>query len=192
MRHFNATTKQGKACGNCGRHHEIGNCIARGKLCNECGKLNHFASASRSGKRRTGAQKDIKTVQELAEFDESDGEIYVIGEISAVTLEDSQLVTVKLESGNCLRFQPDTGAQCNVIPLDLYKKASNDTELKAVKHGQDSHRGLWWILASNGRPSDHPRMERRTEIQVGLQTILGRKACLGMNIIQYMDNEEIH
>ena len=102
IRQRNATSKQGKACGNCGRHHEIGNCAARGKLCNECGKLNHFASVCCSEKRRTGAQKDVKTVEELAEFDESDGEIYVIGEISAVTLDDSQLVTVKLASGNCL------------------------------------------------------------------------------------------
>ena len=101
-RQHNATSKQGKACGSCGRHHEIGNCAARGKLCNECGKLNHFASVCRSGKRCTGAQKDVKTAEELAEFDESDGEIYVIGEISAVTLDDSQLVTVKLESGNYL------------------------------------------------------------------------------------------
>ena len=50
-------------------------------------------------------------------------------EISAVTLDESQLVTLKLESGNYLRFQPDTGAQCNVVPLHLYKKATKDVDL---------------------------------------------------------------
>lgn len=60
-------------------------------------------------------------------------EIYVIGDISAVTLDNSQLVIVKLESGNCLRFQPETSAQCNVIPLELYKKA---IELKGVKQAK--------------------------------------------------------
>ena len=50
-------------------------------------------------------------------------------EISAVTLDDSQLVTLMLESGHYLRFQPDTGAQCNVVPLHLYKKATKDVDL---------------------------------------------------------------
>ena len=39
------------------------------------------------------------------------------------------MVTLKLESGNCLHFQVDTGAQCNLVPLDLYKKAPKDHEL---------------------------------------------------------------
>lgn len=50
--------------------------------------------------------------------------------VAAVNLDDSQLVTLKLDSGNYLRFQPDTGAQCNVIPLHLYKKASKDYNLE--------------------------------------------------------------
>jgi len=41
-----------------------------------------------------------------------------------VTLDNSQLVTLKLESGNYLRFQPDNGALCNVVPLYFYKKAT--------------------------------------------------------------------
>ena len=199
-RQRNATSKQGKACGNCGRHHEIGNCAARGKLCNECGKLNHFASVCRSGKRRTGAQKDVKTVEELAEFDESDGEIYVIGEISAVTLDDSQLVTVKLESGNCLRFQQDTGAQCNVIPLELYKKATNDTELKGVKQAKTAIAAyggsrlpvVGQVIIPVWRKGQRFKLDCKLVDNIDIRPILGRKACLGMNIIQYMDNDEIH
>ena len=41
-------------------------------------------------------------------------------------------MTLKLESGNFLWFQVDTGAQCNVIPIHLYKKATNDHGLKKV------------------------------------------------------------
>ena len=200
VRQRNATSKQGKACGNCGRHHEIGNCAARGKLCNECGKLNHFASVCRSGKRRTGTQKDVKTVEELAEFDESDGEIYVIGEISAVTLDDSQLVTVKLASGNCLRFQPDTGAQCNVIPLELYKKATNDTELKGVKQAKTAIAAyggsrlpvVGQVIIPVWREGQRFKLDCKLVDNIDIRPILGRKACLGMNIIQYMDNDEIH
>ncbi|CAH3105182.1 unnamed protein product [Pocillopora meandrina] len=53
----------------------------------------------------------------------------VFGIQDSKTLDDSQLVTLKLESGNFLRFQPDTGAQCNVVPLHLYKKATRDLNL---------------------------------------------------------------
>ena len=49
-----------------------------------------------------------------------------------LALDDSQLVTLKLESGYYLWFQPDTGAQCNVVPLYLYKKTTNDFDLRSV------------------------------------------------------------
>ena len=61
--------------------------------------------------------------------DELSDEVFRVEEISAVTLDDSQLVTLRLEFGNYLRFQPDTGAQCNVVPLHLYKKATKDVGL---------------------------------------------------------------
>ena len=51
----------------------------------------------------------------------------------AVMLNDEQLVTLRLSSGNYLCFQPDTGAQCNIIPVQLYGKAANGSELKEVK-----------------------------------------------------------
>ena len=56
----------------------------------------------------------------VVEDDYSKEFVFSVEEVSAVTLDDSQLVTLKLESGKYLRFQPDTGAQCNVIPLHLY------------------------------------------------------------------------
>ena len=53
-------------------------------------------------------------------------------QISAVHLDDLQWVTVQLQSGNYLRFQVDTGVQCNVIPLNLYEKANKDRNLTKV------------------------------------------------------------
>ena len=46
--------------------------------------------------------------------------------------DDAQLVTMKLESGNFLCFQVDTGAQCNVVPVDLYRSAAQNPNLKKV------------------------------------------------------------
>ena len=35
----------------------------------------------------------------------------VVSDIAAVMLDDEQFVTLRLSSGNYLRFQPDTGVQ---------------------------------------------------------------------------------
>lgn len=53
--------------------------------------------------------------------------------IAAVALDDAQLVTLRLESGNYMRFQADT-AQCNVLPVDVYQKATGDYKLTKAMH----------------------------------------------------------
>ena len=50
----------------------------------------------------------------------------------ATLLDDSQCVTLKLDSENYIRFQIDSGAQCNVLPLKLYKRATKDVQMNDV------------------------------------------------------------
>ena len=69
--------------------------------------------------------KSIKAVED------PEGEIFQT-QISTRTLDDSNFVTLKLQSGNYLRFQADTGAQCNVVPLHIYKEATKDVNLVNV------------------------------------------------------------
>ena len=59
-------------------------------------------------------------------------------DIATVKLDDSQLITLKLESGNFVYFQPDTEAQCKVMPLHIYAKASKDETLEKVTHTEAS------------------------------------------------------
>ena len=110
-------------------------------------------------------------------------------EIAAITLDDSQLVTLKLESGNYLRFQPNTGDQCNVVPLHLYKKATKDVDLcnvTPVNTGIILYGGSSIPILGAG----HLRVWRRDfrclldcnlVDSKKVRPILGRKACLGMN-----------
>ena len=108
----NKTDGATKECGNCGRVHNSNNCIARGKTCSNCGKMNHFAAVCCSGKRRKmQITQMIKSLDEELDRGEDSDEIYVVNNIAAVTLDDTQLVTLRLTSGNFLRFQADTGAQ---------------------------------------------------------------------------------
>ena len=117
-------------------------------------------------------------------------------EVSAVRLDDSQLVTLRLESGNFVRFQPDTGAQCNVLPLHVYKKASKDYKLEKVNRSQAS------LVAYGGskikvmgrvsirvwRNDKSCLLDCRLIDNEEIRPILGFKSCLAMNIIQYKDN----
>ena len=43
-------------------------------------------------------------------------------------------MTLKLEAtGSAIRFQPDTGAQCNVLPVKTYKDATVDHFLQNLQ-----------------------------------------------------------
>ena len=118
------SVKTVRECWNCGRRHEYHKkefCPAYGKICNKCLKPNHFAVKCRSA-RSKGAQGHIKALEEDTD------EVFPT-QVAAVSLDDAQFVSLRLESGKYLQFQIDMGAQCNVIPVTLYKKATKDFKL---------------------------------------------------------------
>lgn len=188
-----------KECGNCGRKHEPDKCRARGKTCNECGKRNHFAAMCRSRKRQN-SKTDKTGVRAIEDSDEGNEDVYVISDVAAITLDDSQLVTFKLDSGNYLRFQPDTGAQCNVIPVHLYKKAAKDPKLRNVTpvnsaisaYGGSRLPVVGRVLLRVWRDNAKCLLDCKLVEDEDIRPILGRKACIGMNIIKYTDNDAIN
>ena len=105
---------------------------------------------------------------------------------------DMQLVTLSLESGKFLSFKPDTRAQSNVIPLHLYKKATDDHELTNLQPERAS------LIAYGGSKlgvvgqaqiivwrGDNPCLaDCRFIDHQEMRPLLGRKACLGMGILQ--------
>ena len=95
------TDESTKACGNCGQIHDPNNCFPRRKTCDNCGRRNHFTALCCSGKHQgPHATQSVKAAdQEIGPGDDSD-EIYVVSDISAVRLDDEQLVTLWLSSGN--------------------------------------------------------------------------------------------
>ena len=115
-------------------------------------------------------------------------------------MDDSQLVTLKLESANYLRFQPDTGAQCNVIPLHLYKKTTKDVDLCNVTpvnmviilYGGTSIPILGKVHLRVWRGHFRCLLDCNLVDSKKVRPILGRKVCLGMNIIQYLDNDQLN
>ena len=177
-----------RECWSCGYRHEHKKelCPAFGKTCNKCNKRNHFAAKCRS-KQKAG------TIQAL---DEDGEEVY---QTELGSLDDSQTVTVKLESGSYLRFQADTGAQCNVITLTVYKRATKDYHLDNVRPSQQK------ITAYGGtiipfcgttllrvqRGDYQCKLDCKLVDREDIRPILGRKACVGMRIVAYLDNNKL-
>ena len=183
-----------KECWNCGRQHgrqpkEL--CQAFGKSCDFCGKQNHFANKCRQ--KRPGSTRN--SVRAIGEPDE----VFPVRE-GATLLDDSECVTLKLDSGNYIRFQIDSGAQCNVLPLKLYKRATKDVQKNDVTKCQST------ILAFGGS-----RLTVVGEVRFrkwrgdykcilicklvdsdNIRPILGRKASVGMKLIEYTDNDSLH
>lgn len=122
--------QQRRECWNCGRRHDLQRrelCPAYGKRCSKCHKMNHFAAKCCSG---GSLSVHPVTSTEGVHIEESK-EIFQ-AYTTNTSLDDSQLVTLWLESGNHIRFQVDTRAQCNVVPLGVYKKAAKDPTLAWV------------------------------------------------------------
>ena len=117
--------KEVDCSGYCGQRHELNRdaCPTYGKTCTNCGRKNYVASKC---KIRTPTLK--KSLHNANERDMTN-EVFQTG---TAHLDESELITLRLESGNYLRFQPDTGAQCNVILVSLYKKATRDFKMENV------------------------------------------------------------
>ena len=183
-----------KECYKCGRKHAFFKrelCPAFGKTCNRCHKPNHFAVKCRQNSQAAS----VKVVEEQ----NSDEEVYHTSALTA-DADDTQLVTLKLESGNFLRFQVDTGAQCNVIPIDLYKKATNDhglkkvtpTSAKIVAYGGSKIAVVGKIILRVHRGEAKYLIDCKLVQGNRIRPLLGRKACVGMNIVSYLDNDAMN
>ena len=188
--------KECERCGSVHDHAKKEQCPAFGKTCLKCGKLSHFAAKCRSKKRDNNTRTFVRAVDD----DVSESEVFYADMISAVDLDDSQLVTLKLESGNYLRFQPDTGAQCNVIPVSLYKKATKDHKLERVTplntqlsaYGGSKLQVVGQVRITVWRDDYRCQLDCKLVDNNTIRPLLGRKACVGMKIITYTDNDQLN
>ena len=121
-------------------------------------------------------------------------------EVAMATLDDSQFVTLHLKSGNHLRFQVDTGAQCNVVPLEVYKKATKDVALTCVTpshsritaYGGNTSPVIGTVLLQVWRGNYRRRLDCKLVDRSDIRPLLGRKACIGMKIVTYLDNDKLN
>ena len=123
-----------------------------------------------------------------------------IFQVSNCKFDESQFVTLELESGKYMRFQADTGAQCNVVPLELYKKATNDhqlgnvnpTKTRIIAYGGTTLPVVGTLLLRVRRVDLQCRLDCKLVNRSDIRPLLGRKAFLGLKIVTYLDNDQLN
>ena len=171
-------------CGNCGQKHKRRSCPAYGKQCSKCSKPNHFAKVCRS--------RYNKSVHHINEEDQySDDESFNIDVIAdGKDHPNTAYANITLQSNDVVRFKLDTGAQVNVIPLEIFEKlkiirplspaksklfgyAGQQIDVKGcaqikVKYKDQSYEGTFYVVETNGHS----------------QPVLGLQACLQLQLIK--------
>ena len=180
------------SCSKCGRRHDLQqkeSCPAFGKQCHQCRRMDHFAAKCKSAVK----ERSVRVVDA-----ESDEEVFTLSGVSKI--DAAQIVTLQLDSGNYLRFQIDSGAQCNVVPMSLYEKATGDYERRLVTpvrtsivaYGGSKLPVIGEVRIRVSRRDFKCKLDCKLVDSDLIRPILGRRACIGMHLIEYHDNDALN
>ena len=131
--------------------------------------------------------------------EEDEYPVFQVFKVSASQSSNSNLVTLKVASGNFIRFEINTGARCNVLPVHIYKKATGDYRLEnvnPVKSSIVSYDGgsipvLGTVKIQVQRGSFTCLLLCRLVESKRCHPILGKSACKGMSLVEIKDSDAI-
>lgn len=135
----NTMKAEPQTCTRCGLTHGTNQqCPAFGVECRKCGKANHFARMCRSNHPKTKQRiQSIEENQETDEEDEPPAEIYMCNKIrNCKNRREDQTKdwhAILIVDGNPVKFKIDTGAQCNIMSSETYKKTTSNKPLQKSK-----------------------------------------------------------
>ena len=191
-------------CKFCGRNHKKlkEECAAYGKTCSACKRPNHFKvkcpEVQMSRKRRV--DRGINSVTDTGVEDDPELQVFTVRTVSSIKLNEEQTVTLKIREKCYIRFQIDCGADCNVLPVHVYKAATGDKEMKNISpsdttlyvYGQIGTKSAGRVKFQAWRGSKTRLLE--CELIDGNQyhSILGCKDCVFFEIIEIKDNDKLH
>lgn len=131
---------------------------------------------------------------------DSDDELYTVRMVSRLQLKPEQTVTLKISPKHYIKFQIDTGADCNVIPVHVYIAATGDSQLQKVQqstkflygYGQKSTPSVGQVKIKVlwGESS----CDLDCEFLRGKQynSMLGHKASVQLDLIERKDNDMLN
>ena len=202
-----------KACKYCGKLHEKGHCPAYGKVCSACGKQNHFAAVCLSSKR-----VKLVHVENTSSSTDSDDNEFFIGAVfknpksesseselssnnsesnnSKVAVEPNSyivdVVSSEIDNLNDIYFKLDTGAQCNIIPRNVYNQIPNKPKLHKTKDKLTSYDGSsieveGKCIVRITKPDEHNGKSYPVQcfvVPTNSPAILGLDTCKRLNLIK--------
>ena len=122
-----------KPCGYCGRKHAPHKeaCPAFGKKCTSCSKLHHFAKVCRSTRQQSGP-RNVHAVERESEMDSEIAEDWEVHALTQASRRNEIHCTAHVNAES-LRLKIDTGAKCNVLPLDQLNKVRKNEVINKAK-----------------------------------------------------------
>ena len=179
-----ANSKRESTCQYCGQTHAPRQCPAFGKVCKKCSGMNHFAVVCRGGGNRKPGGRPVHSV----ESDDTSGLFIGTVFVGGINCNEWQ-TTLRLNNSDVI-FKLDTGADANVLPLDVYQQiysnvplTPTDTILTAFGDNKIRPEGEVQLEVTCPRTSMtkllHFYVTRASSI-----AILGCKACTTMNLVK--------
>jgi len=130
-------------CQNCGGNHAAKqkSCPAFGKKCLHCGKPNHFEKVCRykhdGGHPNTQdpqrrPRRSVQTVNPQYPIGQ-DEDLFIIDAITSKPGKKSEIFCTMEINGQPVEIIIDTGAKCNVITLNIFKRISRNEKIDRMK-----------------------------------------------------------
>ncbi len=187
-------------CKFCGKTHEMkrSQCPAYGQTCRKCKRPNHFANCCQS----KSASKVHKVEQDSDECVEADYFDIRTVKLSSNMQEDSvhsvdnamyprQIFTRMNIEEQSVRFQIDTGATCNLIPLHVLKRTGYDGQIEPTNsiltmydQSQVKPMGRCRVKMVNPKDERRYRVECVVLDDPNCVPTLGSRAVQQMNMIE--------
>ena len=122
--------------------------------------------------------------------------VFQVSKVASCQSVGSILVTLKVPSGNFIRFEIDTGARGNVLTVHIHEKATGDFEPRQVTPTKSSYDGgnipvLGTVKLQVWRGSLTCLLLCRLVESKPCRPILGKTACEGMGVVEIKDSDAI-
>ena len=208
------------SCSYCGGAHAQGRqqqCPAHGKKCRSCGKLNHFQRVCKSAGNHSTKPKQRQPVNELTEsqdryFYQQQPDNYFTQNLQRITNEDRPsfvidtinsrlklrkfIQSLKLINDRNVKLKVDTGARCNVMPLELFKQMrrsegiDNSCPVQLVSYSGDYIQTLGETVFKGSFAGKIHNLKFHI-IDKAAKPLLGLQDSLGLQLIEIKEVEEV-
>ena len=174
-------------CKNCGSTHGRKQCKAFGRKCFYCDKMNHFDTMCLK-KKRDEQKKTHKPVHAVNE--ESEDDDFFVDTVDSQLKQNTAYAKVCLNSEKTVSFKIDTGAQANILPMNIFKTLKNKPELSNSKHKLISYTGQYLNTTGEAKINCMHKDKQLDlnfhVVDMEAQPILGLQSCIDLKLVQLL------